>query len=102
MALLCFCLVTLHFLCDIDALQSLGLKQRLSQLTRVTDAFATSSTLAASAAAAAAAAEDAPETRAQTLGPARPRDNGAGVRVGVVLYPNVVVDGRGDLKRDMI
>ena len=100
MALLCFCLVTLHFLCDIDALQSLGLKQRLSQLTRVTDAFATSSTLAASAAA--AAAEDAPETRAQTLGPARPRDNGAGVRVGVVLYPNVVVDGRGDLKRDMI
>ena len=101
MALLCFCLVTLHFLCDIDALQSLGLKQRLSQLTRVTDAFATSSTLAASAAAA-PAAEDAPETRAQTLGPARPRDNGAGVRVGVVLYPNVVVDGRGDLKRDMI
>lgn len=46
-----------------------------------------------------ALAEDAPQPRAQTLGAALP--HGGCVRVGVVINPDVVVDGRWDLDRDM-
>ena len=67
---------------------SLGLKRRLSQFALRRQALA--STLA----------EDAPQPRAQTLGAAVPR-NGVCVRVGVVVHPDGVVDGRWDLDQEM-